>query len=530
MKDLIISFITGGAGSQLFCYAAGRRLAHKLNTEFKLDVSRYMNANGSFSDGIPYILDCFNITAKIATPEEIETLKKTGYREQKLPHEVNHFPDNVYLNGYWTSENYFPDIRDILLKEFTLKNPLSPTGEMWKQKILSAECAVSMHFRHGDFLYLPGATGMPHFHIPPIDYYYNCINLLKQQYKNLTVFVFSNDISWVKENLHLDVPMEVVEGWPGDERFNSFFKRDIEEIYLMSLCKHNINPRSAFSWWGAYLNQNPDKKVFIGRSSTAELASTYQYSLKINEKSPTDSGKWITVPFDPKTQPVLSMPPMFSFLLVVNDDAATIADTLNSVLGQNYRYYEVIIIDNGSTDGSRKICRQKIEGRENVTFKKLFNKVNNAIAWNMAFKMSKGKFVFFIKGNDRFLSNTLVHLYFANNYKGVTFLHYSNWLEENENGQVTFAGKKFSEQRDAIFNETPNLENRCEVAGLLLNQQINSFLGTKVFERKFLNENKIKFDKSLDNDQAELFFQIEALFKTKSLLCVAKALYIAPKK
>ena len=310
---MIISYIMGGTGNQLFQYAAGRRLAYKLDVELKLELT-YLDGRKPH----PYGLDQFNIKATPATQEEIAACKKfsqengLGIQSNSTLQEVLNYPDNVWLYGYW-GEDYFADVADVIRQDLTLKNPLSTTAEMWKQKILSAECSVSMHFRHGDYVYNPKFKGFRSWaDIPPFEVYCNCLNTLKQEYKNITVFVFSNNMPFIKENLKLDVPTEFVEGTA----------HDVEEIYLMSLCKHNIIPLSTFSWWGAWLNQNPDKKVFRIYSSTPERVAAYRWSLTTpNQDSPLDSAKWIGVPFDKnKCLENITMRPIFSLLLVVNNN------------------------------------------------------------------------------------------------------------------------------------------------------------------------------------------------------------------
>ena len=70
--------------------------------------------------------------------------------------------------------------------------------------------------------------------------------------KNITFFVFSDDIEWVKNNLCLS-NCEYVECNVG---INSW-----QDMFLMSQCKHNIIANSSFSWWGAWLNRNTNKIV-----------------------------------------------------------------------------------------------------------------------------------------------------------------------------------------------------------------------------------------------------------------------------
>ena len=209
---MIIANMQGGLGNQLFQYAAGRRLAYALDTELKINFS-----------GKQYELNAFNIQENFSTPEEIATTKLVKYAGGALSSfipQVLELPDNIQLKGWLENERYFTDIADIIRKEFTLKNPLSPTAEAWREKILAAECAVSMHFRRGDFLRL---GHLPQFAVVPLEYYLTALKQLAEL--KPTVFVFSDDLPWCKENLKLDVPTEFVEGC-----------KNYEDLHLISLC------------------------------------------------------------------------------------------------------------------------------------------------------------------------------------------------------------------------------------------------------------------------------------------------------
>jgi len=71
--------------------------------------------------------------------------------------------------------------------------------------------------------------------------------------KNLEIFAFSDDPSWVKNNLKLPVNINFITHNSSDNNY--------EDLRLMSYCNHNIIANSSFSWWGAWLNKNPNKIV-----------------------------------------------------------------------------------------------------------------------------------------------------------------------------------------------------------------------------------------------------------------------------
>ncbi len=108
--------------------------------------------------------------------------------------------------------------------------------------------AISLHVRRGDYVNLTHIHGLC-----DLNYYKRTIDYIASRVQNPHFFVFSDDIPWVRENLKIEYPFDVVDINDGKTAFC--------DIWLMKHCQHNIIANSSFSYWGAWLNENPDKFV-----------------------------------------------------------------------------------------------------------------------------------------------------------------------------------------------------------------------------------------------------------------------------
>ncbi len=268
----------------MFQYAFAYVLSKRFGCEVTLDLSWFEESKNHKDVTLrPFELNVFDLKYESATKEDlakvilqkhrskpqrflgdvlkIDKYKPTGntfvqiisscYDEKLLAN-----PDYYYYDGYFQSEKYFKEERKNLLQCFNSSMALDEKNLQMLAKINETD-SISLHVRRGDYVTLECAK---QFHgTCPIEFYHKAIELVAKRVRNPHIFLFSDDICWVVKNLNIEYPYTIVDinqdrGW--------------FDLNLMKHCKHNIIANSSFSWWGAWLNENPSKIVVAPKKWT----------------------------------------------------------------------------------------------------------------------------------------------------------------------------------------------------------------------------------------------------------------------
>lgn len=272
---MIITQIIGGLGNQMFQYAAGRCLSIKRGTQFKLDISGFADYSLHQGFELKRVFDCPAESAtkadihsilgwqscatvrKILSRPNMVTLRRKSFVVE--PHfnywqDISAVPLESYLSGYWQSEKYFFDVAPTIRADFVFRNSLNSLNVELARNI-QRENAISLHVRRGDYVNNPKTTAT--HGLCSLEYYQSAVQYVISKIDQPSFYIFSDDPTWVRENITIDFPCRYVDHNRDAESYN--------DMRLMSMCKHHIIANSSFSWWGAWLNPDPSKIVVAPR-------------------------------------------------------------------------------------------------------------------------------------------------------------------------------------------------------------------------------------------------------------------------
>jgi hypothetical protein len=256
--------VSGGLGNQLFQYAFGRAKSLREGLPLVLVHTGHKEAVAR-----PFELGNFSVVAAVRREGPLDAFLKILDRAMPAARNryvsepsssfsaaINGMAGGQIYTGNWQSERYFADQATHIRRELTLNASLSGTAKEILSRI-SGEDSVSIHVRRGDYASDPrvaakhGALGM--------DYYGKAVAAMGAKVGYPKYFVFSDDIAWTKA--HLSIPDATYVCGKDGRNLPAH-----EELMLMAACRHNIIANSTFSWWGAWLNVNPEKTVIAPKA------------------------------------------------------------------------------------------------------------------------------------------------------------------------------------------------------------------------------------------------------------------------
>ena len=275
----IITRISNELGNQMFMYASTLGISKKINKSLLLDNETAYLSKKNISK---YGLNNFQITSNIA-PNNLKFLGVTGYIKKKLIKKFNNFfieknfyiekkdkdkitrfdnnivstkfANNVYFEGYFETEKYFTDIKDLILNEFTFidhkKYIKSPYISLLNNSNSVSICLRQNRFNEGkDHVnnVINSKKSMT-FTKEQIIYINKAISYFKKKIDKPIFFLWSNDYKSIDLRLFDEEVVMVVH----DEKFLSNIDKRCLDLFLISNCKNHIVVPSSFNWWGAWL-------------------------------------------------------------------------------------------------------------------------------------------------------------------------------------------------------------------------------------------------------------------------------------
>lgn len=258
--------IGDGLGNQMYNYACGYAAAKKNNDRLILDISECDNSDfRNYELERVFQIDCHD-TVSFSNKTIFHKIFKRLWRD--LLHHVIYENKNyiflydervyrkkrfrnIYLYGYWQNFQFFDFCREDIRRQFRCKYRQSESMKKLIQEF-SEENTCAIHIRGGDIIG------------PAAEYFKRAVEIMNKENPQVRYIVFTNDVKKASD---------CMKEWDSSVKADCISDlgdfSDSDEFFLMSACQNQIISNSTFSWWAAYLNDNPDKIIIAPVISNA---------------------------------------------------------------------------------------------------------------------------------------------------------------------------------------------------------------------------------------------------------------------
>lgn len=379
----IIRF-SGGIGNQLFQYNFLCYLREKFpNADIRVDSKSFYKYDDPHCG---FNLKISEKNAPYGYDLKFKTITDDTYEENFGETE------NIVFKGYWQ------DRRFLAKKYFELNDVCDfiPENEQLLGKIKKAgNNSIFIHVRRGDYCNNHIFCG-----VASKSYYQNAINDFCLINRNAVFFVFSNDIEWAKNNLIFN-GYETIFVTGVDNNKSSV----VSDLFYMSKCKNAIISNSSYSWWAQFLITNSKKKCYSPNYWLNEDIDNNDCGI-IDIQKRNDITMIPNIPFaDEKKKD-----PLLSFCVYVQNCEYRIKNIISSIFNQNIENFEVIIIDDFSTDKTPELLDEYARINNNITIIHNNEYIGYFNSLKLFNKIGHGKYIWIINENTYLEENVLLSI------------------------------------------------------------------------------------------------------------------------
>lgn len=206
----------------------------------------------------------------------------------------------------------------------------------------------------------------------------------------------------------------------------------------------------------------------------------------------------------------------FSVVLPVYNAVKFVEETISSIMNQSFENFELIIVDDGSNDGSMDICQKSAKQYSNVVYIRQYNS-GICGARNKAISLATGKYIVFCDHDDIMEQDALKKLYESLLQKEYDVVKYPyKCVVEKEEKKI----REYIIQCDREESFPEKLKNDYDV--------FNNFVYTVwngAYKLDTIKRLKLKFDENVKFGMEDVIFNLSLLKYDVSILFLEECLY-----
>ena len=221
--------------------------------------------------------------------------------------------------------------------------------------------------------------------------------------------------------------------------------------------------------------------------------------------------------------------PEISVIMPLYNARKYLQEAIDSVLSQTFQDFEVIVIDDCSTDGSWELCNELYGHNDKIRLYRHEQNQTAGGARNTGLEHAQGKYIAFLDSDDLYMPEALATMHKAAEEHGAEVVHSPGCLIPQGDQEHVAAADAF---RTIIFDDMPIWEKATLLSAdkeyrirQWAGRKLYGTIWNKMFRRDFLEEYGIRFETDVWPGEDAIFL-FRCVFYAERYVCIPDVFYI----